>query len=74
MSTRFMNIIDSANLNKEKFDDSMESLKGSLQQSVEASNSLFVSDSAPKTGWLKGSLSYPWVLICTIAPAIKEIF
>ncbi len=74
MSNRFMNIIDSANLNKEKFDSSMESLKGSLQDSVEASSSVLVSDVAPKTGWLKGSLSYPWVLICTIAPSLKEIF
>lgn len=74
MSNRFMNIIDSANLNKEKFDSSMESLKGSLQQSVETTSNVFVSKSAPKTGWLRGSLSYPWVLICTIAPSLKELF
>lgn len=74
MNNRFKNIIDSANVNKEKFDVSMESLKGSLKQSVEAPNISFVASATPKTGWLRGSLSYPWVLICTIAPAIKEIF
>lgn len=74
MTTRFMNIIDSANSSKEQFESSMESLKGSLQDSVKASSGTFVEAHAPKTGWLRGSLSYPWVLICTIAPAIKEIF
>lgn len=69
-----MNIIDSANSSKEEFENSMESLKGCLQDSVEASSVVFASKPAPKTGWLRGSLSYPWVLICTIAPAIKEIF
>ncbi|MCQ2091063.1 MAG: hypothetical protein MJY85_00135 [Fibrobacter sp.] len=79
MTNRFMNIIDSANLNKEKFDDSMESLKDSLECSVKAAEVKpsveYVSAQAPaSTGWLRGSLSYPWVLICTIAPVIEELF
>lgn len=79
MNNRFMNIIDSANLNKEKFDDSMESLRDSLQDSVKASGTKsgvqYVSAPVPtSTGWLRGSLSYPWVLICTIAPVIEELF
>ncbi len=79
MTTRFMNIIDSANSSKEQFESSMESLKDSLQHSVKAAevkpSAEFVSAKAPtSTGWLRGSLSYPWVLICTIAPAIKELF
>lgn len=74
MNTRFMSIIDSANLNKEKFDDSMESLKDTLENSVKASAPVYVNKAEPKTGWLRGSLSYPWVLICTIAPVIEELF
>lgn len=74
MTTRFMNIIDSANCSKEQFESSMESLKDTLETSVKSSSPVYVSKSEPKTGWLRGSLSYPWVLICTIAPAIKEIF
>ena len=79
MSNRFLNIIDSANLNKGKFDDSMESLKESLENYVSASRVApsveYVSAKAPtSTGWLRGSLSYPWVLICTIATVIEELF
>ncbi len=73
MNQRFMSLVASAAANKEQFDNSMEDLKVSLQESVESPISV-ASPAAPKTGWLKGSLSYPWVLVCSIAPAIKEIF
>ncbi|SHL35388.1 hypothetical protein [Fibrobacter sp. UWEL] len=69
----FMNIVAEATANKEKFDSDLNSLKASLSQSIKGDNDVIVK-AAPKTGWLKGSLSYPWVLICSIAPAIKEIF
>jgi len=73
MSQRFMSMIASATASKEQFDSSMENLKGSLQESIE-NPSIVASSAAPTTGWLKGSFSYPWVLVCSIAPAIKEIF
>ncbi|PWJ69023.1 MULTISPECIES: hypothetical protein [unclassified Fibrobacter] len=69
----FMNMVAEAAANKEKFDSDLNSLKVSLSQSVNSSEEVFVAPS-PKTGWLKGSLSYPWVLICSIVPAIKEVF
>ncbi len=72
--TKFLNLVETANENKESFNSSMESLKGNLQESVKASGSVFVSAPAPKTGWLKGSLSYPWVVVCSIVPSLKDLF
>lgn len=69
----FMNMVAEASANKEKFDNDLNTLKASLSQSIKDVDKVFV-EAAPKTGWLKGSLSYPWVLICSIVPAIKEIF
>lgn len=73
MSNHFMSIIAGAAENKEKFDSSMAGLKAELKQSIENASAVQFT-SAPRTGWLKGSLSYPWVLICSIVPAIKELF
>lgn len=73
MTNRFMSIVAGAAENKEKFESSMNSLKADLKQSVESAGEVQFT-SAPRTGWLKGSLSYPWVLICSIVPAIKELF
>lgn len=72
MNNRFEKYIESASASKKMFDRELEGLKDSLQATVKKP-SVFVSQPA-KTGWLKGSLSYPWVLICSIVPAIKEIF
>ena len=69
----FMNMVAEAAAKKEKFDKDLNSLKASLDQSVNSSEELFV-NTAPKTGWLKGSFSYPWVLVCSIVPAIKGLF
>lgn len=68
-----MNIVAEATANKEKFDNDLNNLKANLHQSIKDADKVFV-EATPKTGWLKGSLSYPWVLICSIVPAIKEIF
>jgi len=73
MNYRFENYIESASASKKNFERDLEGIKDSLQSSIQCSASDF-SPSAAKTGWLRGSLSYPWVLICSIAPAIKEIF
>lgn len=69
----FMNMVAEATANKEKFDHDLNSLKASLARSVNSHESI-AAKNIQRTGWLKGSLSYPWVLICSIAPAIKEIF
>lgn len=73
MTNRFKSIVADATANKEKFDNSMDHLKANLRQSVMSSEQGSFSAST-KTGWLKGSLSYPWVLACTIVPALKELF
>ena len=73
MNSRFENFISSANENKATFDSSIESVRSSLD-AMTASASTPAVQSASTTGWLKGSLSYPWVLICTLVPSIKELF
>lgn len=73
MSNHFMSIIAGASESKAKFDSSMTDLKADLKQSIENASEIQIAP-APKTGWLKGSLSYPWVLVCSIVPTLKEIF
>lgn len=73
MNEHFRNIIASANANKEQFDGSLEVIKDSLHASI--ANAAPEAVKAPATtGWLKGSLSYPWVLVCSIVPTLKDIF
>ncbi|MCF0224524.1 MAG: hypothetical protein HUK20_09650 [Fibrobacter sp.] len=73
MTKRFMSIVADAAESKEKFDSSIMHLKANLQQSLENIDSMRFT-CAPRTGWLRGSFSYPWVLVCSIVPAIKELF
>lgn len=73
MKTRFENIIATASANKKNFELDLEGIKESLQASVKKGAPVYTAQPA-KTGWLKGSLSYPWVLVCSIVPAIKELF
>jgi hypothetical protein len=78
MSNKFLQILDSARESKREFDMSVVYLKDSLNESVVTaqSKSQKISFSANKvqtTGWLKGALSYPWVIVCTIIPAIMEM-
>lgn len=73
MNNRFENYIESASASKKSFERDLEGIKESLQASVENRAPVFTAQPA-KTGWLKGSLSYPWVLVCSIVPAIKELF
>ena len=73
MNNRFRNFIDSANASKASFDDSIEGIRSTLDTMTAQSASVAV-PTAAKTGWLRGSLSYPWVLVCSLVPSIKELF
>ena len=73
MNYRFKNFINSANETKAIFDNSIEGVRNSLDAMM-ASASTQAVPSASTTGWLKGSLSYPWVLICSLVPSLKELF
>ncbi|MCQ2055529.1 MAG: hypothetical protein MJY82_09620 [Fibrobacter sp.] len=76
MSKKFKHIFESANANKKLFDASVEGIKDALNTSI--SKVYTVSPKQPirtyvSTGWLRGSLSYPWVVVCIIIPAILEV-
>jgi hypothetical protein len=73
MNNRFENFITSASESKQQFDSSIEGVRCSLHSMLNASNTPVV-PSASKTGWLKGSLSYPWVIVCSLVPSIKDMF
>ena len=73
MNSRFKNFINSANETKASFDNAIEAVRSSLDATT-ASTSTPAVPSASTTGWLKGSLSYPWVLVCSLVPSIKELF
>ena len=78
MSIKFLQMIDSAQESKRDFDLSVVYLKDSLHQSIKTSHSnmqrvTFDADKVQTTGWLKGALSYPWVIVCTIIPAVMEM-
>ena len=73
MNSRFKNFISSANENKASFDTSIEGVRNTLDAMM-TSTSTQAAPNASATGWLRGSLSYPWVLICSLVPSIKELF
>ena len=86
MSNQFLHIIESASANKQMFDSSMEKLRNTLDNSIQAmkvpapeiySTKAIKQEEAKSskyaTGWLKGSLSYPWVVVCIIIPAIFDV-
>lgn len=78
MSIKFLQMIDSAQESKRDFDLSVVYLKDSLHQSIKTAHSnmqrvTFNADKVQTTGWLKGALSYPWVIVCTIIPAVMEM-
>ncbi len=73
MNYRFKNFINSASANKQAFDSSIESVRSSLDNMVNTSSAPAVPSPA-KTGWLKGSLSYPWVIVCSLVPSLKDMF
>jgi hypothetical protein len=73
MNTRFENFMTSASMNKQAFDSSIESVRNSLDVMTSTAASPAV-PTAAKTGWLKGSLSYPWVFVCSLVPSLKDLF
>ena len=78
MSSKFLQLVDSAQESKREFDLSVVYLKDSLHESVATAQSKtqqvsFDSSKVQTTGWLRGSLSYPWVIICSIIPAVMEM-
>ena len=74
MKNSFKCYIDSAAAQKKLFDESIDSVKDSLVKIVAESS--IQSNKEPQllkkpepvysTGWLKGSLSYPWAIIVGI--------
>ena len=78
MSSKFLRMIGSAQECKRDFDISVGYLKDSLHESVATAQSKsckveFIPQKVETTGWLKGALSYPWVVVCIVVPAIMEI-
>ena len=74
MNQRFKHFINSASANKQAFDSSIESVRCALQTTLDTVQPPTIIPNAARTGWLKGSLSYPWVLICSLVPSLKELF
>lgn len=79
MNNNFANIVKEATSQKRLFDSSIEGVKDFLNQSIVSSakddeiiRSTFAPTKAPSTGWLRGSLSYPWVIVCIIIPAVLD--
>lgn len=75
MRNSFKCYIDSAAAQKKLFDESIDSVKDSLVKIVAESSTQsnkeqeFLKKPEPvyaSTGWLKGSLSYPWAIIVGI--------
>lgn len=75
----FAHIVDAASDKKRSFDSSIESVKDMLDKSVRGFHDvpsnigkMDFSDNGLRTGWLRGSLSYPWVIVCFIIPAVLD--
>ena len=76
MTNRFEHYYESATASKKQFDASVCSVKEALQVSLNTSRArIFVCDhSEPvSTGWLRGSLSYPWAIVCIVIPAVLNM-
>ena len=77
MTSNFMNIVAKASENKSRFDTSMLGLKDELEKSVSRDVSMVrahVRHSKCTTGWLPGALSYPWIFVCIVIPAVMDMF
>ncbi len=79
MYNNFAHIIENATSQKRLFDSSIESVKDLLDQSVQGSienpeniHKVEFARTGFRTGWLRGSLSYPWVVVCIIVPAVLD--
>lgn len=78
MNKNFESFIHAAYTNKMEFSNSMESVKLAIKATIkDTSFSGIQYSSLPqktnRTGWLKGFLSYPWMMICTIIPVLESL-
>lgn len=81
MVNNFKHMIESASLRKQSFDYSVKNLKNDLEQDVRMGTfvrNAKTSNELPRvdlfrTGWLRGSLSYPWILVCIVIPAVLDM-
>ena len=77
MKHNFMDIVSKATANKDKFDSSVEDIVDALDTSVKvAAHRTWTKPSQGSplhaTGWLRGALSYPWVVVCIVIPAVLD--
>lgn len=79
MKNNFTHIVNAAASQKRSFDDSIESVKNLLDESIQNSakvpeniHKIEFSQKEFRTGWLRGSLSYPWVVVCFIIPSVID--
>ena len=77
MNSNFMNIVVKATENKDLFDSSVGNIKEYLDVCIKATRTAETEPKPPSinaTGWLRGALSYPWILVCIVIPAILDMF
>lgn len=72
MNTKFKNFVNKAAMNKLEFDNSISIVRSNLQNTINKPIAP-ISQMPATTGWLKGSLSYPWVIACILIPSLKEL-
>lgn len=79
MKNNFTHIINAAASQKRSFDTSIESVKNLLDESIQNASrvpgsihKIEFSQNELRTGWLRGSLSYPWVVVCFIIPSVID--
>ncbi|MCQ2064134.1 MAG: hypothetical protein MJY99_12445 [Fibrobacter sp.] len=81
MVNNFKHMIESASLRKQTFDYSVKNLKNDLEQDIRKesivcntkTDNKLVQAGFSRTGWLRGSLSYPWILVCIVIPAVLDV-
>ena len=76
MTNRFEHYYESATASKKQFDASVCSVKEALQVSLNTSRArIYVRDNSKpvSTGGPRGSLSYPWAIVCIVIPAVLNM-
>lgn len=77
MHKSFNDIVTKAAKSREQFDSELEMLKCELDRSVRSSfddlGPMTPQMAKSATGWLRGALSYPWVVVCIIIPAVLDM-
>lgn len=78
MNKNIENYVHAAYANQKEFQKSVELVKSALRTSINNSSDTelpyeVVPQQVSRTGWLKGFLSYPWMMICTIIPVLESL-